>query len=104
VDQGRFFYLWDIVKINWLKIRNLFFKIVLLFFVSSLGSVLLYRFAPVPFTPLMVIRSVQSIFSDKFVGIHKDWVPLEDISPSMQKAVLKAEDYRFFEHNGFDPL
>ena len=102
MDQGRFFYLWDIVKINWLKIRNLFLKIVLLFFVSSLGSVLLYRFAPVPFTPLMVIRSVQSIFSDKFVGIHKDWVPLEDISPSMQKAVLKAEDYRFFEHNGFD--
>lgn len=50
----------------------------------------------------MVIRSVQSIFSDKFVGISKDWVPLEDIAPAMQKAVLKSEDYRFFEHNGFD--
>ncbi|WP_413560313.1 monofunctional biosynthetic peptidoglycan transglycosylase [Bdellovibrio sp. HCB209] len=78
------------------------FKAVLLFIVSSLGFVLIYRFIPVYITPLMVIRSAQSIFSDKFVGINHDWVPLEDISPAMQKAVLKAEDYRFFEHNGFD--
>lgn len=75
---------------------------ILLFFVSSLGFVLVYRFVPVPFTPLMVIRSIESLWDNKFVGIHKDWVPLEDISPSVQKAVLKAEDYRFFEHNGFD--
>ncbi|MBV2168441.1 MAG: transglycosylase domain-containing protein, partial [Bdellovibrio sp.] len=75
---------------------------MLLFFVSSLGFVLLYRFVPVPLTPLMLIRSLQSVGSDQFAGIHKDWVPLEEISPSMQRAVLKAEDYRFFEHSGFD--
>lgn len=75
---------------------------VLFFFVSSMGLVLLYRFVPVPLTPLMVIRSLESLGGDHFVGIEKDWVPMEDISPAVQKAILKAEDYRFFEHNGFD--
>ena len=50
----------------------------------------------------MVIRSTTSVFGNKIIGIHKDWVPLEEISPTIQAAVLKAEDYRFFEHNGFD--
>lgn len=81
---------------------KLILKAVLLFFVSSIGFVLFYRFVPVPLTPLMVIRSVESLWGEKFVGVQKDWVPLEDISPTVQKAVLKAEDYRFFEHNGFD--
>lgn len=30
-------------------------------------------------------------------------VPLDAISPNMQKAVLAVEDSRFFEHNGVDP-
>src|SRR3989344_3269773 len=82
--------------------KTLLLKGALLFFVVSLGLVLLYRFAPVPLTPLMGFRSAESIFSDKWVGISKDWVPLEDISPTIQRAVLKAEDYKFYEHNGFD--
>ncbi|WII73848.1 monofunctional biosynthetic peptidoglycan transglycosylase [Bdellovibrio sp. 22V] len=91
------------MKNRWaLLLRKIVLQAVLLFFVSSLGFVLLYRFVPVPLTPLMVIRSAESIWGEQFVGIHKDWVPLEDISPSMQRAVLKAEDYKFFEHNGFD--
>ncbi|MGZ3773595.1 MAG: monofunctional biosynthetic peptidoglycan transglycosylase [Pseudobdellovibrionaceae bacterium] len=78
------------------------FKAALFFFVSSVGFVLLYRIVPVALTPLMIIRSLESLTEEKWVGIHKDWVPLEKISQSMQKAVLKAEDDRFFEHNGFD--
>src|SRR5215470_1481892 len=30
------------------------------------------------------------------------WVPMEQISPNLQKAVLAGEDARFFEHHGFD--
>lgn len=78
------------------------FTTVLVFLIGSLGSVLLYRFVPVPLTPLMVIRSAQSLWGTELVGIHKNWVSLDQISPSMQKAVLKAEDARFFEHHGFD--
>ncbi|MEN0057749.1 MAG: monofunctional biosynthetic peptidoglycan transglycosylase [Bdellovibrio sp.] len=90
------------MKENLIKIRKWVLRGILLFFVGSIGLVLFYRFVPVWVTPLMVIRSMQSIGSDKFVGIEKDWVPLEEMSPSLSRAVLKAEDYRFFEHNGFD--
>lgn len=30
------------------------------------------------------------------------WMPIEQISPNLQRAVLAGEDARFFEHNGFD--
>lgn len=90
------------MKKFFLKVKFWVKQLLLLFFVSSLGMVLLYRFVPVPVTPLMLIRTVDSVFSGQLIGISKDWVPLEDISPSVQKAILKAEDYRFFEHNGFD--
>ena len=30
------------------------------------------------------------------------WVPIEQISPHLQRAVLAGEDARFFEHHGFD--
>lgn len=85
-----------------LFLQRWFFRLGLIFMVGSLGLVLLYRFVPVAVTPLMVLRSVASLGSERWVGIQKDWVPLEQISPSILRAVLKAEDYRFFEHNGFD--
>lgn len=30
------------------------------------------------------------------------WMPIEQISPHLQRAVLAGEDSRFFQHNGFD--
>lgn len=83
-------------------VRKWLLQAVLFFVVSSLGFVLLYRFVPVPLTPLMVLRSLEGLIEGRSVGMSKNWVPLEEISPSVQRAVLKAEDYRFFEHNGFD--
>lgn len=86
----------------WPRFKKLFLQLVLLFFVSTFGSVFFYRYVPVYFTPLMFIRSLQSLAEEKFVGMSKTWVPIEEIAPSVQKAVLKSEDYKFFEHNGFD--
>jgi monofunctional biosynthetic peptidoglycan transglycosylase len=34
--------------------------------------------------------------------INYKWVPIENISKSMQKAVIASEDAKFYEHNGFD--
>lgn len=84
------------------KFIALFAKASLLFVVLSLVGVIFYRFVPVPLTPLMVFKSVGSVFSEKKIGINHDWVPIEKISKSMQRAVIKAEDYRFYQHNGFD--
>lgn len=90
------------MKKLWPTLRNIFLKLALLFFISTIGVVFLYRFVPVYTTPLMFIRSVESLFDNKVVGVDHTWVSLDEISVSMQKAVLKAEDDRFYQHNGFD--
>ena len=33
---------------------------------------------------------------------YQIWMPIEQISPNLQKAVMAGEDARFFEHHGFD--
>jgi monofunctional biosynthetic peptidoglycan transglycosylase len=85
------------------RISRILLKLALIFFVFSIGITILYRFVPVAYTPLMFWRSTASIFSaDKFVGIDKKWVPIEQISKSMQLSVIKSEDYKFYQHHGFD--
>lgn len=83
---------------SWRGIKKFFTRLVLWFFSISVLLVLLFRFAPVPYTPLMAIRALQ--FPEETVK-HK-WVPMEQISKQMQIAVICSEDQRFLEHWGFD--
>ena len=77
-------------------------NLLIFFFASTLLAVIVYRFMPVYVTPLMVIRSVQQIFSgDKPTWKHT-WVSFDKISPNLPMAVIASEDNRFAEHNGFD--
>lgn len=73
-----------------------------LFLVLNILLVVLFRFAPVPTSGLMVQRRMESWFSDKPYTSHHRWVPLEDISPNLGVAVIAAEDQNFSEHFGFD--
>ena len=84
------------------RLLKLLKKLILGFFFLSISSALLYRFIPVAYTPLMFWKSTASIFSSKWVGIDKKWVPLEQIARPMQLAVIRAEDDKFYQHNGFD--
>lgn len=79
-------------------LRNL----ILFFFISSIGTVLIYRFVPVYVTPLMVIRSVQQVFTGEKLICKHTWVSFDKISPNLPMAVIASEDNRFAEHNGFD--
>lgn len=86
---------------RWL--RRLFVRLALWFFGLSIGSVILYSFLPIPATPLMFIRTVEQMFDgNRKVTWEKDWVPLKEISPNLQLAVVCAEDQDFLEHEGFD--
>lgn len=70
---------------------------------ASLAVVIFYRFVPVYYTPLMAVRYFESLFGDgPSISTKHTWVPFEKISLPMKKAVIKAEDYRFYDHNGFD--
>lgn len=86
-----------------LRVSYFFIKIILSLFFISFFLVFLYRYVPVPYTPLMLWRSTASFFTEKKgFDIQKKWVPLTEISKTVQNAVIRAEDYKFYEHNGFD--
>jgi len=97
------------IRRGWAKTRPLLrktWKISLFlgcssFFISILWVILL-RWVPVLFTPLMVLRTAEYALEGKWVPIKKDWVNIEEISPHLQKAVIASEDPKFLEHNGFD--
>lgn len=80
------------------KILNFIKKLIIWFFVLSVFSVVLFRFVPVPVTPLMLSRSAEN----GFTNWKHDWVPIEEISPNLQLAVVASEDQNFVKHNGFD--
>lgn len=75
---------------------------LLTFLVSTVLTVAVYRWLPVPITPLMVIRCVQNIHNGETAAIHHKWVPLKQISPYLPVAVMASEDQNFMHHHGFD--
>lgn len=62
----------------------------------------MYRWVPVPFTPLMAIRNFEQAKEDKKVVCEHDWVSIHNISKNIQRAVVCSEDQNFLKHNGFD--
>lgn len=85
-------------KHNWKRrLKRWFWGIIIFFFASTAGAVVIYSFAPVYVTPLMLIRHFQD---DE--PIHHKWVKLEKMSASLPQAVVASEDNRFLTHKGFD--
>lgn len=77
-------------------------KIVILFFLLSILSVIVLRYVPVYFTPLMGIRLVEQIGEKKSPKLYHTWIRYEDISHNLKLAVIASEDQLFYEHKGFD--
>lgn len=84
------------------KVFKFFRNCLILFFGSSILSVLVLRFVPVYVTPLMVIRTIQQIAHGDELKCKHHWVSKEKIAHSLPLAVIASEDNRFAEHNGFD--
>lgn len=80
------------------RIFKFILKIIAWFFLFTFLMTLLYKWVPVPFTPLMAIR----YFENPDEEIRHDWVPMEEISANLQLAVVASEDQNFMNHNGFD--
>lgn len=83
------------------RLFRLLRNLIILFFIISIGWVVIDRFTPVFVTPLMVIRSVESIVNGETPKNRKTWVPIEEISPNMVQAVVASEDNLFLTHHGF---
>lgn len=85
---------------------RLFFRIlrlaVVFFWASTIAMTLIYRWVPVSFTPLMVIRCVEHVKNGEKPRLKHQWVPLSSMSAYMPVAVIASEDQNFMTHNGFD--
>jgi monofunctional glycosyltransferase len=57
---------------------------------------LIYAVVPPPVSNLMLLRSVAGY------GLNKDWVSLDEMSPSLARSVITSEDARFCSHAGVD--
>lgn len=73
------------------------------FFVSSILAVVVYKWLPVPVTPLMLIRCCQQMARGEKIRLKHHWVSMEDgMPPDLALAVVASEDQRFMTHHGFD--
>jgi monofunctional glycosyltransferase len=84
------------------KILKTVLKVIMWFFIASIVSTILFRWVPVPVTPLMLKRCVEQKIDGKEMKLRKDWESLDNISPHLQLAVVCSEDQNFLLHYGFD--
>jgi monofunctional biosynthetic peptidoglycan transglycosylase len=84
------------------KLKTFIWKAMLWFFGLSILFVIIFKWVPVPITPLMMTRAVENKLDGKDMILTHDWEPLENISVNLQKAVIASEDGNFLKHNGFD--
>ncbi len=88
-------------------------KIIFLVFVGALLVWFLYELVTFPAisrlrtenpttTSMIEYRLSQATAEGREPRKFMIWMPIEQISPNLQRAVLAGEDARFFQHNGFD--
>ena len=71
--------------------------------VLTLGSVVVLRFADPPTSAFMLARKAEAAEkNEKGFVLRQQWVPLSRISTNLQRALIAAEDQKFFQHTGFD--
>ena len=72
-----------------------------MFLFFSVSWVLAYKWLPVRWTPLMLIRTIENHNNDEYTN-RQIWVSLNEIDPILVESILCAEDQRFYSHSGFD--
>jgi len=86
-------------------LRSFFFLIVLAFAVLWTCAALILvtvRFVDPPTTAVHIERRLQALVHGKPYHKRYEFIPLSQISPNLQHAVIAAEDGRFYQHHGFD--
>ncbi|MCX6306343.1 MAG: monofunctional biosynthetic peptidoglycan transglycosylase [Bacteroidetes bacterium] len=75
---------------------------IIIYFVTSLLFVILYKFINPPLTPLMVIRIVEQSWNGQTIRLKHKWVNLDNMTSNLPLAVVASEDNLFMHHSGFD--
>jgi monofunctional biosynthetic peptidoglycan transglycosylase len=79
------------------RVRRLLIRTGAVLLLGPLVLILLFRFVPVPITPLMVIRMIEGY------PLHHQWVSYREMSPALPRVLIASEDNLFCEEKfGFD--
>lgn len=85
----------------WKAIRKILLRFILFFFSFTILSVVVLKWMPIRYTPLMFQRYMENISNNSYYNT-REWKPIEKISYNMVLAVLASEDNNFMGHWGFD--
>jgi monofunctional biosynthetic peptidoglycan transglycosylase len=77
-------------------------RVAVAFVAVSLVVVAVYRLVDPPLTPLMVVRAFEARAAGRPVALGRRWAGLDELSAALLRAVIAAEDARFFDHAGVD--
>lgn len=84
-----------------LVLRWLALGLVALWLLAALLLVI-FRWVNPPTTAVHIERRLQAWLQNKPYHPRETYLPLTQIAPSLQHAVIAAEDARFYQHHGFD--
>jgi monofunctional biosynthetic peptidoglycan transglycosylase len=82
-------------------LRKLVIGVLLLWWLAAL-SLVAARWIDPPTTAVHIQRRLQAWVHGKPYHERYTFIPLGQISPNLQHAVISAEDARFYHHHGFD--
>lgn len=81
-------------------------RLVLLFMAAYYAFAVLllivYRFVPPPLTGVQIERRVEALIDRRDYAVKKRFVPRPELPSHVGRAVVAAEDGRFWDHWGFD--
>jgi len=84
-----------------LTLRWLGIGVAALWLLAALSLVAL-RWVDPPTTAVHIERRIEASIHGTPYHERYEFIPIEQISPSLQHAVVAAEDARFYQHHGFD--
>jgi|SRR5690554_2870187 len=80
------------------RIIKLIVSAIIVFFVSSTYTVMLFRFVNPPITIFMIYQYINGEHN----VVVKEWRSIEEINPTLPLAIIASEDQNFLNHWGFD--
>src|SRR5690606_33786470 len=87
------------------RLRRVLLAVVLLpavYYLACVAGLVYVRFLPPPTTGVQLQRTLADLLQGERPARDYRWRPVAQISPYLPRAVVAAEDARFFRHRGFD--
>lgn len=84
------------------KLKSFIIKSIIWFLGLSIFLVILLKFIPIWFTPIMLDRKIEAWIDGTDSEINYTWIPYSEISKEVALSVIASEDQFFPDHYGFD--